>query len=101
MSNENFKVDRRRFIGASLISLPLQMAFFPFDQVETISPRPILMIAGKKADTKFWSDEIYAKAQEPKELFTIKGATHMDLYDKPQFVGPSVAKLTSFSRQYL
>ncbi|QEI06170.1 alpha/beta hydrolase [Pigmentiphaga aceris] len=82
-------------------SLPLQMAFFPFDQVETISPRPILMIAGELADTKFWSDEVLAKAQEPKELFVVKGATHMDMYDKPQFVVPATAKLTSFYRQYL
>ena len=77
-------------------SLPLQMAFFPFDQVETISPRPILMIVGEKADTKFWSDEVYAKAQEPKELFVVDGATHIDMYDKPQFVTPAVAKLTEF-----
>ncbi len=82
-------------------SLPLQMAFFPFDQVETISPRPILMIVGEKADTKFWSDEVYAKAQEPKELFVVNGATHMDMYDKPQFVGPAVAKLSRFFGQHL
>jgi alkylhydroperoxidase/carboxymuconolactone decarboxylase family protein YurZ len=68
----------------------------PFDQVETISPRPILMIVGEKADTKFWSDEVYAKAQQPKELFVVDGATHMDMYDKPQFVGPAVVKLTAF-----
>ena len=82
-------------------SLPLQMAFFPFDQVETISPRPILMIVGEKADTKFWSDEVLAKAQEPKELFIVKGATHMDMYDKPQFVTPAVAKLAEFFGKYL
>jgi uncharacterized protein len=77
-------------------SLPLQMAFFPFDQVETISPRPILMIVGEKADTKFWSDEVYGKAQEPKELFVVDGATHMDMYDKPQFVVPAIDKLAEF-----
>jgi len=77
-------------------SLPLQIAFFPFDQVETISPRPILMIVGENADTKFWSDEVYAKALEPKELFVVGGATHMDMYDKRQFVGPAIVKLTEF-----
>ena len=82
-------------------SLPLQMAFFPFEQVETISPRPILMIVGEKADTKFWSDQVYAKAQEPKELFVVEGATHMDMYDKPQFVTPAVAKLSQFFGQHL
>jgi fermentation-respiration switch protein FrsA (DUF1100 family) len=82
-------------------SLPLQMAFFPFDQVETISPRPILMVVGGKADTKFWSDEVYAKAREQKELFIVDGATHIDMYDKPQFVAPAVAKLKEFFDKYL
>ena len=82
-------------------SLPLQMAFFPFNQVETISPRPILMVVGGKADTKFWSDEVYAKAQEPKELFIVEGATHIDMYDKPQFVTPAVAKLKEFFDKHL
>ena len=82
-------------------SLPLQMAFFPFEQVETISPRPILMIVGEKADTKFWSDEVYAKARQPKELFVVEGATHMDMYDKPQFVQPAAAKLSQFFGQHL
>lgn len=31
-----------------LSSLSLQMAFFPFDQLDTISPRPLLVIAGSK-----------------------------------------------------
>lgn len=84
-----------------LSSLPLQMAFFPYDQVETIAPRPILMIVGEHADTKFWSDEVLAKAKEPKELFIVNGATHMDMYDKPQFVGPAVAKLEDFFGQHL
>lgn len=82
-------------------SLPLQMTFFPFDQVETISPRPLLMIVGGKADTKFWSDEVYAKAKEPKELFIVDGATHIDMYDKPLFVAPAVAKLKGFFDKYL
>jgi fermentation-respiration switch protein FrsA (DUF1100 family) len=82
-------------------SLPLQMAFFPFDQLETISPRPLLVIAGSKADTLFWSKEVYEKAKEPKELFVVDGATHIDLYDRPQFVTPAVAKLTEFFGKHL
>jgi fermentation-respiration switch protein FrsA (DUF1100 family) len=42
------------------------------------------------------SDEAYAKAREPKELFIVDGATHIDMYDKPQFVAPAVAKLKEF-----
>ncbi len=82
-------------------SLPLQMAFFPFDQLDTISPRPLLVIAGSKADTLFWSEEVYKKAKDPKELHIVEGATHIDMYDRPQFVTPAVAKLTAFFGSHL
>jgi fermentation-respiration switch protein FrsA (DUF1100 family) len=77
-------------------SLGLQMAFFPFEQVETISPRPILMVAGSRADTIYFSQDAYEKAKEPKELFVIPGASHIDLYDKPQYVTQTVEKLREF-----
>ena len=82
-------------------SLPQQMAFFPFEQLETISPRPLLVIAGSRADTLFWSEQVLQKAKEPKELFVIDGATHIDLYDRPQFVTPAVAKLKEFFGRHL
>ena len=40
-------------------------------------------------------------AGEPKELFLIEGATHIDLYDKPQYVGPAVEKLADYFGKYL
>jgi uncharacterized protein len=82
-------------------SLPQQMAFFPFEQLDTISPRPLLVIAGSKADTLYWSQQVLQKAKEPKELFIIEGASHIDLYDRPQFVTPAVAKLKAFFGRHL
>ena len=82
-------------------SLPQQMAFFPFEQLDTISPRPLLVIAGSRADTLFWSREVYERAKEPKELHVIEGATHIDLYDRPPFVTPAVAKLAGFFGRHL
>ncbi len=82
-------------------SLPLQMAFFPFDQLDTIAPRPLLVIAGAKADTRFWSEDVIKKAKEPKELHIVEGATHIDMYDRPQFVAPAVARLTAFFESHL
>ena len=84
-----------------LSSLPLQMAFFPFDQLDTISPRPLLLIAGSKADTLFWSQDVMKKAKEPKELHLIEGASHMDMYDRPQFVTPAVTRLSAFFDSHL
>lgn len=77
-------------------TLGAQMAFFPFEQIETISPRPLLLIAGSKADTLYFSQNAYEKAKEPKELHLIPGATHIDLYYKPQNVPQVAEKLTQF-----
>jgi len=82
-------------------SLPQQIAFFPFEQLDTISPRPLLVIAGSKAETLFWSREVHEKAKEPKELHVIEGATHIDLYDRPQFVTPAVSKLAEFFGRHM
>ena len=82
-------------------SLDKQMAFDAFAHVESISPRPLLMIAGSHADTRYFSEEAVARAREPKEVFVIDGATHIDLYDKPEFVPQVVAKLTDFYAKHL
>ena len=82
-------------------SLPQQMAFFPFEQLDTIAPRPLLVIAGSRADTLFWSRQVYEKAREPKELHVVEGATHIDMYDRPQFVAPAVGKLAEFFGRHL
>ena len=72
-----------------------------FQYIDMISPRPVLFIAGSKADSKFFSEEAISKAKEPKELFEIKGATHIDLYDKPEYVKQVVKKLVEFFDKYV
>lgn len=55
---------------------------FPLDvHVDELSPRPIMLITGDKAHSKYHSDELYARASEPKEIIVVPGATHTDLYD--------------------
>ena len=46
-----------------------------------ISPRPLLLIAGSKADTYYHSQVAFDQAKEPKELFEVEGMTHIGLYD--------------------
>jgi len=84
-----------------LSSLPLQMSFFPFEQLDAISPRAVLLIAGSKADTLFWSEQAYQKCKDPRDLYIVNGATHIDMYDRPQFVTPAVAKLVEFFSRHL
>ncbi len=70
--------------------------FEPFRFIAMIAPRPLLMIVGTEAVTRHMTTEAFAEAQEPKELLWIDGASHVALYDKPEYVGPAVEKLVGF-----
>ncbi|CAI8809862.1 MULTISPECIES: alpha/beta hydrolase [unclassified Pseudomonas] len=76
-------------------------AYSSYEHIDLISPHPLLMIAGSEADTRYFSEMAIKKALEPKELVLIEGASHIDLYDKEQFVGPAVEKMVGFFKQYL
>ncbi|MEU9805977.1 alpha/beta hydrolase [Mycobacterium sp. NPDC050853] len=86
------------YVASSIVSIA---AYSSYDHVDLISPRPLLMIAGTEADTLYFSEQAIAKAGEPKELFLIEGATHIDLYDKPEYVDPAVEKLAAYFGKYL
>ena len=62
--------------GLSFMNAPLMI------NIKEISPRPILLIHGEKAHSRYFSETAYAAAAEPKELVIIKGASHTDLYDQ-------------------
>jgi uncharacterized protein len=70
--------------------------FDAFASVPLIGQRPLLMIAGTKAVTAWMTIEAFQKATGPKEVHWIDGASHVDLYDKEQYVAPAVDKLAGF-----
>ena len=47
-------------------------------------------------ETRKFSQQAFDNAKQPKELTIIPGASHFDLYDKPQYVTPAVDKLAAF-----
>ena len=67
------------------------------DQIELID-KPLLMIAGSKADSLYMSQQVFAKATgtRDKKLFTIDGATHIDTYWVPAYVDVAMGQLTAF-----
>lgn len=59
--------------------------FLNFDllsHLDEISPRPILFIVGDRAHSRFFSEEAYARALEPKQMYVVEDAEHIDLYDR-------------------
>ena len=75
------------------------MNFYPFNDIETISPRPMLFITGDQAHSKEFSEEAYRLAGQPKELYWVKGAGHVDLYDRVDLI--PFDKLSVFFTQNL
>ena len=70
------------------------MNFYPFADIETISPRPMLFIAGANAHSREFSEEALRLAGEPKELYIVPNAGHVDLYDRVNLI--PFDKLTQF-----
>ncbi|THX80191.1 alpha/beta-hydrolase [Aureobasidium pullulans] len=62
------------------------MNFYPSNDIETISPRPMLFIAGDIAHSREFSADAYARAAEPKEIIWVPGAGHADLYDRVDLI---------------
>lgn len=73
--------------------------FYPFNDIETISPRPMMFIAGENAHSREFSDEAYKLAGEPKELVIVPGAGHVDLYDRVNLI--PFAKIDKFFKDNL
>ncbi|WP_297094714.1 alpha/beta hydrolase [uncultured Draconibacterium sp.] len=67
--------------------------------INEISPRPVLIIAGENAHSRYFSEDAYKAANEPKELMIIPGAVHTDLYDKTDVI--PFDKLESFFKENL
>ncbi|MBZ5658275.1 MAG: alpha/beta hydrolase [Acidobacteriia bacterium] len=83
-----------RYTMSSLLDL---MRFDATDQIELID-KPLLMIAGSKADSLYMTEDAFAKATgtKDKELSKIDGATHIETYWVPKYVDAAMDKLTAF-----
>jgi fermentation-respiration switch protein FrsA (DUF1100 family) len=73
--------------------------FYPFNDIDTISPRPMLFITGDQAHSREFSEDAFRRAANPKELLWVRGAGHVDLYDRVDLI--PFEKLTTFFAQNL
>ena len=86
--------------NAWTITTPLSFMNMPIlTYIKEISPCPLLIVHGEKAHSRYFAETAYAAAAEPKELVIVKGASHVDLYDKVDKI--PFDKLTAFFKQHL
>lgn len=82
------------------VTSPLSFMNMPLlSYVDEISPRPMLLIAGSEAHSRYFSEDAYAAAAEPKELMIIEGADHVDLYDQMDII--PFDKLQAFFEEHV
>jgi fermentation-respiration switch protein FrsA (DUF1100 family) len=83
-----------RYTLSSLLDL---MSFDATDQIELID-KPLLMIAGSKADSLYMSEQAFSRATgtKDKSLVKIDGATHIETYWVPAYVGVAMDQMTAF-----
>jgi uncharacterized protein len=88
-----------RYTMSSLLDL---MEFDAATNMDLIN-QPLLMMAGSKADSYYMTESAFnlATGTKEKELFLIEGATHIQTYYVPQYVGQAVNKLNGFFGKYL
>lgn len=78
-------------------SLLYLMNFDANTQVDLID-QPLLMVSGEKSDTHYMTEAVFKNATgtSDKELFIVKGSTHIETYWKPEYVDRIVKKLSAF-----
>jgi fermentation-respiration switch protein FrsA (DUF1100 family) len=67
--------------GTTSSSMYSWLNFQLMNHIQQISPRPILIITGDIAHSRAFSETVYEAAAEPKELYIVPNAMHIDLYD--------------------
>ncbi len=83
---------------AYTVSSLIELAAFDAAAGAQLISVPLLMMAGKEADTFYMTADVFSKATgaPEKELFEIEGAQHIETYWKPEYVDQASAKLVEF-----
>ena len=88
------------FVSSWTATMPVSFWNFPLmTNIREVSPRPIMMVAGENAHSRYYSEDAYRAAAEPKELVIVPGADHVDLYDNMDKI--PFDKLVQFFRENL
>ena len=70
------------FVTSWVATMPISFLNFTLmNNIKDVSTTPILLIAGDRAHSRYYSEDVYKEILGPKELLIIEDADHVDLYD--------------------
>lgn len=70
--------------------------FDAWTAVPLIGDRPMLSVIGRRAVTAWMGIDAFQRHTGPKRLVWVDGASHVDLYDKREYVDPAVKEISAF-----
>lgn len=82
-------------------SLPLVLNFDAFHLADVYLKQPILLIVGEKAGSKWHTDKLDKAIGGTAKKIIVPEGTHMDFYDKLDYVDPAVKDVILFMNENL
>lgn len=74
--------------------------FNPGEQYADKMVQPYCGIFGENAATKICTQAFFERVTSEKELHEIKGASHVELYDKPEYIDQVIEKVVTFFNKH-
>jgi fermentation-respiration switch protein FrsA (DUF1100 family) len=88
--HEYYVTDRghhpRSIGGFTVTSTAAHIHAGPVHGLDDIAPRPVLLVTGDQAMTRWFTDTLHADANGVGELIVVPGARHIDLYDRTDLI---------------
>ncbi|CAI7645220.1 unnamed protein product [Penicillium palitans] len=78
------------------LSFPRVVTFDAFHLAETFLTQPALLIAGENAGSLWHTEKLHKILDGKAKKVILSKGTHMDLYDKEEFVEPAVKSVAEF-----
>lgn len=73
------------FVTSWTATTPISFFNFPLmTNIKELSPRPLLLITGENAHSRYYSEDVYKCATMPKEIVIVPNADHVDMYDNKE-----------------
>lgn len=87
---------------ATARSLTQIATYDAYHKAEAYLNQPLQIIVGSRAESKWMSNDLFKRAASTKKfLYEVKGASHMALYDVPEYLDEATSVLTEFFEEHL